>query len=91
MAILMIAFCSPLYFLTRRKYVGFALNTILYLVAVFLLLSVVFAIGAPIFWGIGVAHASWYFGFEMMRKQAAINAKAIAKELGTAKREEVTR
>lgn len=71
---LMAFFCSPLYFLSRKKWGGFVFNLTLYLFAI--LLFFVFFIGV-IPWAIGVAHASWHIRDELMHRQAELIARQI--------------
>lgn len=71
MMYLAVIFISPLYFLIRKKWGGFILNSILYLLAVF---TIFFGVGL-IFWALAVGHAGWYLRKEGMVEQAELIAK----------------
>lgn len=73
--VLLIIFCSPLYFLIRGKWVGFVFNLIVYVVAVALLL--LFPLCIP-FWLIGVLHGIWNLRKDAMHEHAKIMATEMA-------------
>ncbi len=73
----MIIFVSPLYFALRKKWGGFVLNGLLYLMAVF---TIFFGIGV-IFWALAVGHASWHLRKEMMVEHAEIIAVKMAEKM----------
>lgn len=77
-------FCSPAYFAARGRWGAFCLNAVFYGLAVILLISMVGAILAPLFWLVGVAHAGWDMRSvmmeEAMQRQAELIAQKMAKE-----------
>lgn len=77
MMYLAVIFISPLYFLIRKKWGGFILNSILYLLAVLTIL--VFGLGL-IFWALAVGHAGWHLRKEGMVEQAELIAKKMAEQ-----------
>ena len=78
MMYLIIIFISPLYFLIRKKWGGFILNSILYLLAC---ATLIFGIGL-IFWVLAVGHAGWHLRKEDMVEQAELVAKKMAEQQG---------
>ena len=76
MMYLTIIFISPLYFLIRKKWGGFILNSILYLLAIF---TIIFFVGF-VFWVLAVGHAGWHLRKEHMVEQAELIAKKIAEQ-----------
>jgi len=62
-------FCPPMYFLIRGRWGAAILNGFVYLIAVLLLFSIVFAIFSPIPWLFCMAHAMWN-----VRKQIVLEA-----------------
>lgn len=78
MMYLIIIFCSPLYFIIRRRWGAFVLNTILYILA--LLTILLFGIGI-FFWLLAVGHAGWYLRKELMEEQAQMIATKMAAEM----------
>jgi hypothetical protein len=77
MTYLCIIFIPPVYFLTRKKWGGFVLNSILYGLACLCIISIVGIMGAPVFWILAVGHASFTY-----RKEAAANhAELIATKM----------
>lgn len=72
-----IIFISPLYFLLRKKWGGFILNSILYLLAI----ATIFLFGIGIvFWCLAVGHAFWHLRKEAMVEQAELIAKKMAEQ-----------
>ena len=76
MMYLAVIFISPLYFLIRKNWGGFVLNSILYLLAIF---TIFFGVGL-IFWALAVGHAGWYLRKEGMVEQAELIAKKMAEQ-----------
>jgi len=74
MMFLVIIFIPPVYFLVRKKWGGFILNSILYLLAIF---TFMFMVGF-VFWALAVGHAAWHLRKEHMQEQAKLIAKEIA-------------
>ena len=72
MIFLVIVFVSPLYFLVKKRWGGFVLNSFLYLLAVGFLVSIFGAWLAPFFWALAVGHAGWFARIDMMEKQAQL-------------------
>lgn len=77
MTYFIILFASPLYFLTRKKWGGFVINLMLYVLALATVL--LFGIGV-FFWALGVGHAVWAYRTEMMQEQATLIARAMAEQ-----------
>lgn len=77
MTYLCILFISPAYFLSRKKWGGFVLNSILYGIACLCLISIVGAVIAPLFWLLAVGHAS----FTCRREQAEHHADLVATKM----------
>ena len=78
MMFLVIFFISPLYFLIRKKWWGFILNSIIYGIAVVFLVTVIFFWVGIFFWMLGVGHAGWVLRYELMEKQAELIAEKFA-------------
>jgi hypothetical protein len=78
---LLALFVPPLYFATRRKWWAFVVNSFFYCVSLGFLLTIVFAIVAPLFWILCVAHAFFDLSFTMrdlaIQKQAEVLATAL--------------
>ena len=75
-------FISPLYFLLRKKWLGFILNSIMYGIAVVFMVTVVFAWIGFFFWFLAVGHAGWLLRFELMEKQAELIASKMSEKMG---------
>lgn len=73
--ILIIIFVSPLYFLMRRKWLGFIGNLILYFVA--LVTLPIFGIGV-FFWLLAVGHASFAYRKEELEETTTMMANKMA-------------
>lgn len=73
---LVIIFLSPVYFLVRKRWFGFVLNAILYILAWMTIMF--FGIGV-LFWALGVGHAFWVYREDEMRRQADLIGAAVAK------------
>lgn len=76
--ILLILFCSPAYFLIRGKWLGFLFNSVLYLIAIGLVITVVLAPGGFIFWLLGAMHGSFSFRRDMLEHHATLTAQRMA-------------
>lgn len=77
MMYLTVIFISPVYFLLRKKWAGFILNSILYILAICTILF--FGIGF-IFWGLAVGHAGWHIRKEGMIEQAELIAQKMVEQ-----------
>lgn len=82
MTYLCILFLSPAYFLSRKKWGGFFLNSILYGIACLCLISIVGAVVAPLFWLLAVGHASFSCRKEQMERHADLVATKMAEKMG---------
>lgn len=82
MMYLAIIFVSPVYFLARGKWGGFLLNSTLYGMGLILLISIIGAIIAPLFWILAVGHAFWHLRKEIMEEQATMIASKMAEAMG---------
>jgi len=85
MMYLVVVFCPPIYFLVRKKWGGFVLNSILLIIALFTM--PIFGIGV-IFWALAVGHAGWELRKEGMQEQAELIAKEMVKAQTEAKKQE---
>lgn len=74
-------FVSPLYFLIRKKWGGFVVNSIFYGLACLLALSIAFILAAPLFWIVAVMHAFWHVRKETFNEQAEILATKMAAKM----------
>ncbi len=81
MIYLCIIFIPPVYFLTRKKWGGFVLNSILYGLACLCVLSMVGAMIAPLFWILAVGHASFSYRKEAMATHADLIATKMAEKM----------
>ena len=81
MMYLCIMFISPVYFLVRKKWGPFILNSILYGLACLCILSVVGIMFAPLFWILAVGHAGWHLRREMMTQHAELIATKMAEKM----------
>lgn len=70
-------FISPMYFLIRKKWGGFVINSILYFLA---LVTFFFGIGI-FFWVFGVGHAFFHLRKELMLEHATMVAEQMAKQM----------
>ncbi|MEX1258151.1 MAG: hypothetical protein WEG36_11090 [Gemmatimonadota bacterium] len=82
MKYLAIMFVSPLYFVMRKSWGAFVLNSLIYGTAVILLVSLVGAFIAPFFWAVAVGHAGWHLRKEVMAEHAEMIATKIAEKMG---------
>lgn len=74
-------FCSPIYFACRGKWAACFINGFFYLIAMVLLISVVGAIFAPVFWMFCVAHAMWDMRAVITEQAIQRQAEALAQKL----------
>ena len=81
MMYLCIIFVSPLYFLIRKKWGGFVLNSILYGIACLCALSMIGIMVAPVFWILALGHASFTYRREMMAQHADMLATKMAEKM----------
>jgi hypothetical protein len=81
MMYLCIIFLSPLYFMIRGKWGGFVLNSILYGLACFCVISIIGIMIAPLFWMLAVGHASWSLRRELMEQNAIMIAEKMAEQM----------
>lgn len=81
MMYLCIIFIPPVYFIARKKWPGFILNSILYGMACLCVLTIVGIWVAPIFWILSVGHASFSYRKEMMAVHADMIATKMADKL----------
>jgi hypothetical protein len=81
MTYLCVIFVPPLYFALRKQWRPFALNAVLYGLACVLLISIIGAMFAPIFWALAVGHAGWHLRRELMTEHAELIAQKMAEQL----------
>lgn len=72
-------FCSPLYFVVRKRFIAAALNGIVYLIA--LMTVMMFGVGV-FFWFLGTAHAMWDLAMETRERGMRRQAELIAQRMG---------
>jgi hypothetical protein len=87
MIYLCLIFIPPVYFLTRKKWGGFVLNSILYGLAVLCVLTIVGIMVAPVFWLLSVGHASFTYRREMAARHAEMLATKMAEKMAETLRE----
>ena len=81
MMYLCIIFIPPVYFLSRKKWGGFILNSILYGIACMFVLTFVFAFVGVIFWMLAVGHAGFNYRKELMAVHADMIATKMAEKM----------
>lgn len=81
MTYLCLIFIPPVYFLTRKKYGGFILNSLIYGIACLCVLSIVGIPIAPLFWIFAVGHASFAYRREMMHQHVELIATKMAEKM----------
>ena len=82
MMYLVVLFFPPIYFLVRKKWGGFILNSILLTTAALTML--IMGLGV-VFWALAVGHAGWELRKEGMQDQAELIAKEMVKAQAEAK------
>ena len=81
MTYLCIIFIPPVYFLARKKWGGFILNSILYGIACLCVLSMIGIWIAPLFWILSVGHASFTYRNERLERHADLIATKMTEKL----------
>lgn len=81
MMYLCIIFIPPVYFIARRKWPGFILNSILYGIACICLLTIVLAIFGVLFWALAVGHAGFTYQKELLSVHADLIATKLAEKM----------
>jgi 4-amino-4-deoxy-L-arabinose transferase-like glycosyltransferase len=81
MTFLCIIFIPPLYFLTRKKWGGFVLNSFLYGMAFLCVASLILIWLAPLFWILSVGHANWTYRQERLERHAELMATKMAEKM----------
>ena len=81
MMYLCIIFASPIYFLIRKKWGAFILNSILYVLACLCVLTIVLIIFGVVFWALAVGHAGWHLRKELMVQHADLIATKMAEKM----------
>jgi hypothetical protein len=84
MTYLCIIFIPPVYFLIRKKWGGFILNSILYGIACACVLTIVFAFVGVLFWELAVGHAGFTYKREMLERHAELMATKMAEKMKSA-------
>jgi uncharacterized protein YhbP (UPF0306 family) len=87
MIYLALIFVPPLYFLVRKKWGGFVLNSILYGIACLCVLSMIGIWIAPFFWILSVGHASFTYRREATERHAELLATKMAEKMAATMRE----
>lgn len=80
MMYLCLIFVSPLYFVSRRRWGGFFLNSILYGLACLCVLSMIGIMIAPLFWALAVGHAGFTYRKELLDQHADRVAEKMAEK-----------
>ncbi len=78
---LCVLFASPLYFLARKKWSGFVLNSVLYGLGLLCIVSMVGIVAAPFFWILAVGHAGWHLRKEAAAEHADLIATKMAEKM----------
>lgn len=81
MMYLCIILIPPAYFLARKKWGGFFLNSALYGMACLCILMIVFMWIAPFFWLLAVGHAGFAYRRELIVYQAEMIAARMAEKM----------
>ena len=81
MMYLCVIFVPPVYFIARKKWGGFVLNSILYGLACLCALSLIGLWIAPFFWILSVGHAGFAYRRELIAYQAEMLATKMAEKL----------
>jgi hypothetical protein len=81
MTFLCVLFFPPLYFLTRKKWGAFVINSFFYGIACALVLTLALIFAAPFFWLIAVFHASYYWRQEKSVQDAELLATKMAEKM----------
>jgi hypothetical protein len=81
MMYLCIIFAPPVYFLARKKWGGFILNSILYGMAVLFAATIVLFIVGVVFWALAVGHAGFTYKREMLERHAELMATKMAEKM----------
>jgi hypothetical protein len=81
MMLLCVLFIPPLYFLARKKWLGFLINSVFYGMACGLVLTLALIFVAPLFWLIAVFHASYYWRREKRIQDAELLATKMAEKM----------
>jgi hypothetical protein len=81
-------FVPPLYFLIKKNWLGFIVSGFLLLLSPILLMTVVLAPGALIFWGLCAICAIWDLRKHVAREHAAILAEEMASKMGAVMRQQ---
>ena len=81
MMYLCIIFLPPVYFIARKKWPGFVLNSILYGTACLCILTLIGIFIAPLFWILAVGHAGFTYRRELVATHADLIATKMAEKL----------
>jgi len=81
MMYLCIIFIPPVYFIARKKWPGFILNSILYGIACICVLTIVGIMVAPLFWALAVGHAIFTYRKELISVHADLIATKMAEKM----------
>lgn len=76
-----IIFIPPAYFIARKRWGGFVLNSMLYGIACLCVLMIVFMAVAPLFWILAVGHAGFAYRKELIAVQAEMIATKMAEKV----------
>ncbi len=87
MIYLCLIFIPPVYFLTRKKWGGFVLNSVLYGIALVCVLTIIGIWVAPFFWLLSVGHACFTYRREMVASHAEMLATKMAEKIAETVRE----
>jgi len=81
MTYLIIIFISPVYFIMRKDWLGFCINSVLFALAWLLLISIIGSFLSPLPWALAVGHASFAFRKQLMEEQATMIATKMAQAM----------
>jgi len=74
-------FIPPIYFLSRKQWGSFVVNSLFYGIACLCVLSIIGIMVAPIFWAFSVGHALFAYKKEARERQADRIATKMAEKL----------
>jgi type IV secretory pathway TrbD component len=82
--VLIIIFCSPLFFLLKGRMLGLIFNGLVYLIALGFVLTIALAPIGVFFWAVAFTHGMWSLRKDVMKEQATAMAQAMAAEMRNA-------
>jgi hypothetical protein len=87
MKYLLAVLTPPLYFASRKKWLAFVVTSFLFVLSIFLIMTVVLIPGALIFWSFSSVVAVWDLRKVMMHEHATIIAEKMAEKMAEANKQ----